>query len=296
MLRSTIGFLLIAIVCYSASVKSDIVNKLMDRYHNRAIECFDSNGNVHPGFACYGLFMRGTQQIGTPNGLPFAWSFKDGAESFSFMLLRVDLKVSVEFFTYRSGMVVFPPLETPKDKKPIEPECGFPINASTDRRKEHKRCIKYEPWYMNENRDVPHLSGWCHLQGIDTLRDWEQDMYNVMAEGMEEYFGTNQCAFDLTNPSTAIKHFGLIVGANALIQSKHRNGWKHNEFVVNLWDVKDIAAILSLPIEAIFYIINPRKRSEIGLKEALMYQEQYSNITNQIVPVAGIDYRRILMM
>lgn len=202
MLSSKIGFLLIAFVCYPASTE-DMAKKLLERYNNMELECFDSQGNTYPAYGRHGLLLRGTINIRPEQTLKYSWNFKYGKESLSFAFLRIDMQFIQHYFIYQSGMVVYPPLETPPEMDPVIPICAYPIDAHTDDRTKDKRCTNYMPRLPDENSNGTEMSDWCDKQGITTASAWEEH-YNEMIKGKEEYFGSNQCAFDMTN--VIIKH------------------------------------------------------------------------------------------
>ncbi|AHG22556.2 hypothetical protein Z042_00590 [Chania multitudinisentens RB-25] len=247
----------------------NIAKDLLARYNNTVKTCAKNE----PAFKCSGIMIRGVNQA---NKLPHAWSLKPEnkqKESFSFAYIRADQQFSSFPRGYDSGFIIYPHLNTPKNKNTYKVYCAFPVDGGTDRRAGHGCGKSFD--------DTLGTSQNCGKQGIDTYGKWVSHFNNIMNSN-DSNFVSRQCAFDMTLSNSG-NAFDIIRQANQYMQKNSSKYYmRNNELLLNAWNENNAAP---LPLEAFFYLIN----SQDGLSHAQGYQRDYYKQSNkEIVPIVGI--------
>lgn len=248
----------------------DIARELRDRYNDVSNECIDQNNDSHPAYKCSGILIRGVDDIHK-----FAWSLKPynkEKNSFSVSFLRKDIPFSRLPRGYDAGLILYPHLKTPRQKKTYDVYCAFPVDAYTEYRDDHG-CGK-------SNIDPTETSKPCDAQGIKTFSDWTMH-YNRIESSTTPRFDIRQCGFHM-NKQTASEDFTLILKANSYLRGEKNYALRNNELLVHAWDENRPN---DLPIEAFFYLHN----FPGAYKKAKIYQAAYYKYSGgETLPVVGV--------
>jgi len=227
-----VKFILLFVIIGSISNSSgdDIVQRIKDRYENKAETCTDSHNNKHPAYECSGILIRGVRK---DVKLKFPWSLKDlnkQKEAFSVAFLRKDQLFSKFPRGYDSGFIIYPHSETPVGKNIYKIYCAFPMDANADRRKGHGCGINY----VDKSKKGVH----CRKQNIKSFDKWKAQYKKIM-KSRHRSFVTRQCAFDMTIESAA-EDFAISIEANKYLQRKSkRYAFRNNELRMQAWNERN---------------------------------------------------------
>jgi hypothetical protein len=227
-------------------------------YASTPVNC---GSDSRPAFLCSGIIMRDAD---------FSTSFRAWDPSptqiakggVSFVYIRKDSKFLM-YTGFTKGYIIFPELERPAGKTKLMMECIFPMDGSTDYRRDHGCGQGPYPNYVASDR--------CHIlqPAVSTAAQWVNHYYNNGAA----YRSLHQCAFSV--PDSANQHaaptFNAALASMALLNSTHQNEsfntW--NEMLVDVWGQ---GLGRTFPIKAFWYRTNGQTN---GLADAQKIQHDF---------------------
>ncbi|HXR02822.1 MAG TPA: halovibrin HvnA [Pseudomonas sp.] len=241
----------------------EVAAELERRYYDTRDNCGAAS---KPAFLCSGLILRGskfTTRYDVWNPSPI--SETNGGVSFSF--LRSDYNIKRLAYTYDSGFIFYPILDTPPGKEMIEIMCFFPVDGSSNDRAEGG---------CGEHRKYPVFSKSCEQQTpvVDTAAKWEAKYRGDLVEGRNR--AEAMCSFNVRDSqnNAAAGRFLEGMRAGRLILPDSFN--TPNDMKLKTWP-QNIPC--RLPIEAFIYT------KPTGLADAKQYQRRFREETGLTVPI-----------
>ncbi len=245
---------------------AEVAANLEKRYRDTRDNCGAAS---KPAFLCTGLILRGTEastEFDPWN--PSPTSIRNGGVSFSF--LRSDYNMKRLAYTYNSGFVFYPILNTPPGKLLIEILCFFPVDGSSNARPEGG---------CGEHPRYPTVSKSCETQTpvVDTAAKWAAKYREDAAAGKDNR--ESMCSFnvrDAANSAAGPRFLEGLRGGRLVLPDSFNipNDMKLKTWAQNIPD--------ELPIQAFIYT------NSTGLAGAQFYQRRFRQLTGVTLPIIYI--------
>lgn len=250
-----------------ATPTEDTVNSLNANYNKVVDNCGSMN---KPAFLCSGNIIRFAKYSPSYH----SWDPSSNSvrmHAVSFMYLRKDISVKLEFQGQTTGIIYYPSMLKPQGKGRAEVSCAYPTDGWTGSRSDG--CGRVD----NNKR--------CQDMGIYTASAWYQNFSS--APYVDNNRQLSQCSFDMQ-----IGRQNTAAAFNEDLKAIRMNpspSFGYNELIIKLWPVNSENQIINpeqLPIQAFFYT---NKGSYSAFMKAKNMQIDYAKATGVLVPVVNIN-------